>query len=80
MDVICTCKRVLCTTRRPSAPGFFGNYTVDIPMATFRCTEWEQVEEEYRKRLQQAKELGEQWTSWVSRNTKERKQERRRKA
>ena len=55
----------------PSTPGFYGDYTVGIPMATLKCTEWKQGKEENRQRLQQAIELGEHtyWTSWVSRRT-----------
>jgi DsbC/DsbD-like thiol-disulfide interchange protein len=41
----------------------FGDFTVDIPMATLRSTEWGQGEEEDRQRLQQAIELGEH-TYW----------------
>ena len=41
-----------------SAPSLFGDYTVDIQMATCRCIEWEEGEAEDRQRLQQAIESG----------------------
>ena len=40
----------------PSAPGFFGDYTVDMPMLTFRCAEWEQGEKEDTSRLRHARD------------------------